>query len=289
MRCAVEKLVRNSFQAYSTVQYKNFPSALYAFFEKECPHLGGTAVRKTLVDLIYRMVGEFFPETSHLRPGQTPWVTVDAMEKGNYGKAIRDTKLIPVILDLVHPDEARQRSDGRRLRDVKQETVIRLCEQAYRQGGCLTLAEVAVLTKMSVSTVSKYIRAHEERTGTVVPYRGTMHDIGPTLTHKRIIIQKLFIEQQTVQQVMRETCHSSRAIERYITGFKQILLCSQKGMPVEEIAFTVHKTVRLVNEYMAIVEEYKDRGYIIDRLMNFEVNQETAGEIYEPYYNPYRK
>ena len=281
----MEDLVKNSFALYSTVQYKNFPSALFAFFEKECPHIGGSAVRKTLVDLICRMVGEFFPETSHLRPGQTPWVTVDVKEKGNYGKSIKDTKLVPVTLDLIKDGELRERAEGKKVSDIKRETAVRLCRQAYSQGGCLTLAEVAVLMKSSVTTASKYIWEYEAKTGEVVPYRGTIHDIGPTLTHKRIIIQKLFIEQQTVQQVMRETCHSCRAIERYITSFKQILLCHKKGMPVEEIAFAVHKTPRLVSEYMAIVNEYKDNGYIIDKLMDFEVNQLTAGEIYEPYYN----
>lgn len=285
MRCKVEDLVRNSFALYSTVQYKNFPSALFAFFEKEFPQLGGSIVRKSMVDMVCKMVGDFFPETTHLRPGQTPWVTVDAGEKGNYGKAIRDTKLIPVVLDLVKADEARERAEGKKVSEIKREAAVRLCKQAYSQGGCLTLSEVAVLLKSSVATASKYIREYEAKTGEVVPYRGTIHDIGPTLTHKRIIIQKLFIEQQTVQQVMRETCHSSRAIERYITSFKQILLCHKKGMPVEEIAFAVHKTRSLVNEYMAIVDEYKDKGYIIDRLMDFEVEQQTAGEIYEPYYN----
>ncbi len=210
---------------------------------------GGSAVRKTLVDLIYGMVGEFFPETSHLRPGQTPWGTVDVKEKGNCGKAIRDTKLVPVTLDLVKVEGAKERAEGKKVSEVKRETAVRLCRQAYSQGGCLTLSEVAVLIKeSSVATASKYIREYEAKTGEVVPYRGTIHDIGPTLTHKRIIIQKLFIEQQTVQQVMRETCHSSRAIERYITGFKQILLCHKKGMPLEEIAFAVHKTPRLVNK-----------------------------------------
>lgn len=56
-------------------------------------------------------------------------------------------------------------------------------------------------------------------------------------------------------------------------------------MPDGAIAVAVHKTPRLVNEYMAIVNDYKDRGYILDSLMNFEVNQKNAGEIYEPYYN----
>jgi len=28
--------------------------------------------------------------------------------------------------------------------------------------------------------------------------RGTIHDMGPTLTHKKMIIEKLFVQQETV-------------------------------------------------------------------------------------------
>ncbi len=38
----------------------------------------------------------------------------------------------------------------------------------------------------------------------------TAHDMGPTLSHKRIIVEKLFLGQEAVQQVMRETCNSAR-------------------------------------------------------------------------------
>lgn len=75
------------------------------------------------------MIGEFFPETSHPRPGQTPWVTVDAREKGNYGKAIRDTGLVPVILDLVKADGARERTEGKKVSEIKRETTVRLCSR----------------------------------------------------------------------------------------------------------------------------------------------------------------
>ena len=91
-------------------------------------------------------------------------------------------------------------------------------------------------------------------------------------------IEKLFIEQKTVPQVMRETCHSARAIERYITSFKQILLCYRKGMNIDEIAFSVRKTKNLVQEYLDIIEIYRDRMYILNKLENYEVCVETVIE-----------
>lgn len=258
--------------------FKNFAGALGAFFEQECPQIGGFRTRQVLVKSVIDMVERFYPETSHLRPGQISWPTVHKDEKGSYGKSIGNTRLTPVVLDLVQASDAADRAGGKRLREVKKEASARLCCQAYEQDGCMTNAELAVLLKISPATVGKYIAEFELENSTVLPRRGTIHDMGPSLTHKKIIINKLFIEQKTVQQVSRETYHSYGAIERYITAFKQILLCWRKGMNLDEIAFSVRKTKRLVNEYLKIIEEYKEKNYILEKLMNFEVNIETSME-----------
>jgi hypothetical protein len=285
----MEKSISARFASYAPVAYKSFPGALNAFFENELPALGGSRIRMTIVNAICAMVAKFFPETIHLQPGQTPWVTVSVDSRGAYGKRIKDTALVPVVLDLVQDVDARERALGKKVRDVKKEAVARLCNQAYEQGGCMTATEIAVLLKMSAVTVGKYMAEYESEHEIVLPRRGTIHDMGPTLTHKKAIIEKLFVKQETVQQVIRETCHSARAIERYITSFKQVLMCYRKQMTLEEIAFAVHKTPRLVQEYLNIIEVYKEQGYIMDRLMEYEVQMETAEEFYEPYYNTHRR
>lgn len=281
----MEKTISAAFAKYNPVNCKTFAGAMGAFFEHECPQLGGSRTRQVLVNEIQAMVFKFFPETTHLRPGQTPWVTVDAGARGAYGKSIRNTELIPVVLDLVQKSDASDRAAGKKLCEVKKEAVARLCTQAYEQHGCLTAAELSVLLKVSPTTIGKYITKYEEENQVVLPRRGTIHDMGPSMTHKKIIIEKLFIQQKTVQEVIRETCHSSKAIERYITSFKQILICHRNGMSIAEISFAVKKTIRLVKEYMKIIDEYKSCNYILDNLMNFEVKMETAGEYYEPHYN----
>jgi len=43
--------------------------------------------------------------------------------------------------------------------------------------------------------------------------RGAIHDMGPSLTHKRIIIHKLFIDHHTVEQAARDTNHSFEAVQ----------------------------------------------------------------------------
>ncbi len=224
------------------------------------------------------MVARFYPKTNHMNPGQISWTTVSKDAKGSYGKSVANTTLTNVVLDLVQPHDADERAGGKKVIDVKKEAVARLCKQAYEQDGCLTNAELAILLKISPMSVSKYIAEFELRNNTVLPRRGTIHDMGPSLTHKKIIIHKLFIEQKTVQQVSKETYHSFHAIERYITSFKQIFLCWKKGMNIDEIAFSVRKTKRLVKEYLNIIEEYKEKNYLLDRMLNYEVKIETSLE-----------
>lgn len=255
--------------------FKSFEGALEAFLSYECPQIGGTRTRQVLVKSIADMVGQFYPETSHMKPGQVVWPTVHCDEFGSYGKSIKKTRLTTVILNLVQSRDAMDRAEGKKLIEIKKEAVARLCKEAFDQEGCLTNAELAILLKMGQNTVSKYIRTWEMENKEVLPRRGSIHDLGPTLTHKKIIIEKLFIEQKTVQQVSRETCHSLPAIQRYISAFKQILLCKQKGMTSEETAYSVGKTVRLVVEYEKIIEEYKEKNYVIEALLNSEIEIEN--------------
>ena len=260
---------------YTPQFYKTFLGALESFFHEECPQLGGFRTRQVLVKNINEMVKRFFPKTHHLRQGQIPWTTVHKDEKMSYGKSIQKTRLTNVVLELVQEQDPLDRAKGKKLREIKKEAVARLHHQAYEQSGCLTSAETAILLKISPPTVGKYIKEWEIENKKVIPRRGTIHDIGPSLTHKKIIIEKLFIEKKTVQQVSRETYHSLQAIQRYISAFKQVLLCRKKNFNIEETAYAIGKSIRLTKEYYKIIEEYKERGYVIDNIQKYDIKNET--------------
>jgi DNA-binding CsgD family transcriptional regulator len=253
--------------AYGPQELKSFPGALNAFFSNECPQLGGQRTRQVLVQSIVQMIGRFYPPSTNLRPGQTPWVTVDKDEKSSYGKRMSETRLTSVVLDLIPANELTERKDGKKLREIKKAAVARVFTQAYEQGGCLTNVETALLLKISPSTVSKYTREWELENDTLLPRRGTIHDMGPTLTHKKEIIERLFLQGKSVEQVMRETYHSAEAITRYIVAFKQVLLCHRKGLSTEEIAFAVKMSKRLVEEYQRLIAELASKNPSLDRLI----------------------
>jgi predicted transcriptional regulator len=244
---------------YTPQLYKCFDGALDAFFHQECPQLGGARTRQVLVQSVRSMVESFFPATSHLRAGQTTWSAVHKDEKSSYGKAISQCRLTPVVLNLLPPEEIKARAEGAKLRDLKQQAVARLFQEAYQQNGVLTNAEVALLLKICPSTVSRYLQDWEEKNQSQLPRRGTIHDLGPTLTHKKEILQKLIFEGKSVEVVCRETNHSPEAVLRYSTNFKQVLLCRRKGLANADIAFATKLSLHLIEEYQDLIEEYSKK------------------------------
>ncbi len=271
----MKKALSHAQATYGPLQYKTFTGALDAFFAQECPQLGGHRTRQVLVQQIVQMVHAFYPPTQHLRPGQIQWTTVAADERASYGKTMRQTRLESVILDLVRPEDSLERAAGRPLRDLKREAAARLFLQAYEQQGCLTNAEVAILLKVAPGTVSHYVREWEQQHQQLLPRRGTIHDMGPTLTHKREIIWRLFHQGHSVEQVCRETYPSPEAVHRYITAFKQVLLCLRKGLSVAETAFAVKLSRRLVEEYLRLIADIGEENSALKNLLNYEEKNAT--------------
>lgn len=265
----MNKRIEHSRATYEPQHYKTYESALCAFFEKECPQMGGARTRQALVQALSEMRRAYFPETTHLAPGQTTWTAVHKDARGCWGKSIAETELTSVVLDLVLSDEAGQRAGGKKLRDIKIEATGRLFEQAFAQNGVLTNAEIALLLKIAPGTVTRYVRQWEQTHQRQLPRRGTVHDMGPTLTHKKIIIHKLFIEQKTVEAVARETNHSFAAIQRYISDFRRIVLCRQKGMSTQQTANVVRHSKRLVMEYEEIIDHYANQNEKLKNLLEF--------------------
>jgi hypothetical protein len=269
MEAQMNKHLDANQRQFGPQEYKSFDGALFAFFAKECPQMGGERTRRVLVQTIVEMIRAFYPQTTHLQPGQTTWVAVHKDAGPAYGRAIADSKLTPLVLDLLLPNEAALRAQGQKLRDLKRDAAARLFQQAYRQDGVLTHAEVALLLKIAPATVGTYVAQWETEHNELLPRRGTIHDMGPSLTHKRLIIHKLYIEKRTFDQVARETHHSFEAIQNYIGTFQQVVLCRKKGMTTDETAFAIKRTTRLVKEYEEIIDHYGLQSDVLKQILDF--------------------
>jgi len=104
--------------------------------------------------------------------------------------------------------------------------------------------------------MSKQVREYMERTKEVVPTRGTVHDLGRAITHKRIII-RLYLEGYLTPEIARRTKHSEEACDRYIRAFNKVRMLADRNMSVEEIARTFEMSSFTVKEYLNIYSEFK--------------------------------
>jgi len=186
-----------------------------------------------VVDKIYEMVESYFPATDRLKMGQMIWYAVDEGQKAGYGKSLQQGKLRPVI-----PQYVIHETDIEDIMKGQKKVLVRFFIQSYEQKGVLTHADAASILRLSMVTISKYIQEYEKETGRIVPRRGTIHDMGRSMTHKKIICQKHFAEGKTVEQTAKETYHSPQAVVRYTNDFKRVRECLKEGWNIQRIAYT---------------------------------------------------
>jgi hypothetical protein len=236
---------------------KTFHSAICHLLYTEFPGVFGPAITDLLARKIDELYDHFHPPGSRFRVGQVLWAAVAVDDPPARDKRIEQTRLVPVILDLVTPQDIHETTaPGARL-STRRKKIIRLCRQAHAQGGVLSLADLGLLMHMSISSISREIMQHERGGGDSVPRRGTVHDMGPSITHKAIICYKRLVEKKPTSQVAQETFHSASEVEYYVQCFRRIQLCRDNGMSKEDIAQATGHSLSLVQEYLDLMAEFK--------------------------------
>jgi hypothetical protein len=241
---------------YDASNRKTFKGALCHLLHTEFPGLFGPAVTRLFADKIDELYERFHPPRDRFKLGQLFWAGVAIDDPPSRNKRIEDTRLVPIVLDLVTPrdiDEARVKGMRSQTRRAK---IARLFRQAHEQGAVLSLADVSLMIHINYSTLSRLVLDYERETGTVIPRRGTIHDMGRSVTHKKIICFKRLVEQKPTSQVAQETFHSPDEVEYYVQSLRRIQLCRDSGMSPEEAALATGHTLSLVREYLDLIEEF---------------------------------
>ena len=239
-------------QAAKTLRHQ-----LMGFIAREFPRLGGPWIIERFVDKLLSWVDAYRIVRDRLRPGQTLWSAVAVDERPGRNKPMSETRQVPVILAIAGQEQVADLRAGRHQSEVLKRALVRAAFDAYAQGGVLTTTDLAVLFHRPYSYVSVLIRDYERETGEVVPRRGNIHDIGRTLSHKRIICRKAYLEGKTTPIIARETCHSAVSVDRYLLDFSRVYFAHvERGMSLEETVFATQRPRYLVKEYLVLIEEF---------------------------------
>jgi DNA-binding CsgD family transcriptional regulator len=243
--------------AFAANARKNFHSALQQFLHTEFPGVFGPTVTRLFADRVDELYERFHPPLSRFRVGQVLWLGVATDVPPTCNQRIEDTELVPVVLDLVTAEDIDDACASGRWPAIRQRCVLRLFQQAHEQHAVLSYADVALLLHVHVTTVAHIVRAHERDTTQVVPRRGTVHDLGRSVSHKAIICYKRLVQKKSTSQVAQETYHSPEAVERYVQCLRRVQLCKDNGMSTQEIAQATGHSLSLVQEYLDLIEEFQ--------------------------------
>lgn len=245
---------------YGPLLAKTFENAVSCVISAEFPRLGGPKVVELFVEELKAIVERYYPPITNLRMGQMLWFAVAKEEKGGYGKSMKNLRLRPVVLSVVTYEDIQKRAERVPQKEIRKSVVERILREADEQGGTLAESDLSLILSCSNRTIYKNITEYERENNVVLPRRGTVHDLGRSTTHKRIICGKSLQDRKATPDIARETYHSPRAVDRYLGDFDRVRFCLKKGLSVEETSFTTQLSKSLVVEYEDLIKELYGGG-----------------------------
>jgi hypothetical protein len=173
------------------------------------------------------------------------------------GKSIDSLRIVPIALTISHPDDASiLKEQG--VTGLRKYKLLRFANEAYGQGGLLIQEDLALLLTTSVRTIQRDMREMRQQ-GIIVPTRGEIQDIGPTVSHKTKIFE-LYLKGYEYTEIEQRTRHTGEFIKRYISGFSKVVLLSNQGYSVIQIRELISSSEKVITEYLALYETYKEIG-----------------------------
>ena len=242
---------------YQPLLAKTLENALAHRISKEFPRIGGPRICKLCAEMIMEVVSDHIRPKDHVKHGQIVWAAVSKDNSPGMSKKMADTDMVTVVLDASVAEDINSRIERVSPNQQRLRKAIRMCRQAYEQGGVLSTYDLAEILSFHDSLISQMLAKYERETNTLIPRRGTIHDAGNSISHKRIICYKRYVEGKNADQIARETYHSIEAVDRYLGQYDRIRHCLQQGFDTQEIAHVLNCSVSLVKVYQKIDDELK--------------------------------
>jgi hypothetical protein len=264
----------------SRVQRRSLPALLVHKFLTEYGYDHGPVVARAIVDDILRTVEQCYPE--HLAPQSVLWLAVRRDWKGRRQKRITIGDLVPVRL-LIYTDEEVQQLGDKELRESQQAQrtfnrmrFARWCQEAYEQGGVLTQFDLSLISGLAQKVVRQLLHEYEAQTGQVLPTRGTVHDIGPTVTHKAEVVRR-WLRHESPTDIARALNHSQSAVDRYLADFQKIRLLAQR-FPQADLPALSGLSRHLVKQYLDLIGQYEPELVLYSETQGGESTHQ-AGDV----------
>lgn len=254
---------------YESISKRDFRNALIHLLENEYKLVGSRKVIEMMSEDIEDLHNEYSPNKNRVGNGEIVFrTTKDDGQRQNYGKRTEDYASTTVILPLITNEDVERRIYYRKgdknsnykhnaARDI--ETMVRLLKSAKAQGGLLSGAELSVLMNRSLTTIGRYLKLFQEKTGEILPLKGYVLDQGSLPTHKGIIID-LYEHGVSPADIVLKTSHSQDAVDRYIKHYEQVKKLLKKGMTEKAIVPITGRSLNVVRQYIKLYKKYHTKN-----------------------------
>ncbi|MDQ7790243.1 MAG: DUF1670 domain-containing protein [Clostridia bacterium] len=228
----------------------------------------GPVVARQLVEEVITLRNICCPRTGVLTSGKMPLVVTHVTARLSEDTATRFRRLAPVLVTVWTQQElANLPATVPDYLELLKRRIVRVCFEAYRQNGLLTLMDLQWIFQISAVRISELIRSVQKEHNLVVPTPGTILDAGRSMTHKDVIVG-LHLEGYNVTEIARMTHHSPRAVDNYVGTFEAILILHLFELPPALMARILKKSISLVKEHLQLVQEvYRDHQEIKEYLL----------------------
>jgi len=240
------------------IKKRSLPDLLVHKFLTEYGYDHGPVIARAIVEDILATIERCYAE--RVPPKTVVWLAV-CREKRGQRKGISISDLVPVQLRMVTESEVKLltdpalRKDRQARRSFNRARFARWCFEAYEQGGVLTQLDLSLLSGLSVKYISEALGEYEAETGEIVPTRGTVHDIGPSVTHKAEVIRR-WLRHESPARIARATKHSQASIDRYIASFQKVRILAQKIRAADLPALS-GLSAGVVEQYVDLLRKYE--------------------------------
>jgi len=242
----------SSVKHYSSAHDRFLKPAIVNFFEREFSGAFGPIVRENIAGALIDLFNSLCPESSRLKPGQIVWNALDKRTRADSEKR----RYKPVILSLVTDDEVSMFEKGTSVSTTRKNVMARMIREAYQQGAVLSTRDLSLLLVSSAAYLSQLRIEYEKEYKTILPHTGVIHDMGTTLTHKRIIIYKHVVEKKDPSIVARETNHSQLAVDKYLKDFNRVKTLVNDNKDINFIHHTTNIARPVIKQYLQIINKY---------------------------------
>lgn len=236
---------------YNSATQRFLKPMISNFFRQEFPKFFGSVVRDKIADEIIKIIDDLNVNAGCLKPGQLLWNALDKHTRGDSKRR----KFKSVILTIISENDVRFLAAGGALRVVKESAIARMINEAYEQGGILSMRDLGLITLNYDGAISQIRKSYEKSNNVVLPHTGVLHDMGSCISHKDIIIRKVHIEKKDPTTVANETNHTQQAVDRYLNDFNRVRCAYKQSADLKYTHLVTGLSKHVVKQYINILRD----------------------------------